>query len=51
MINKLHGVKFLLSKKGYMKLAEQIKAYYRSLDDENFVPSHLWPTSRDNWNK
>ena len=51
MINKLHGVKFLLSKRGYQKLAGQIKEFYEKIDEKPFTPSPIWPSVRDNYMK
>jgi len=51
MINKLHGVKFLYSKRAYTKLSEQIRDFYKMIIDNNFEPSPLWPSTADNYLK
>ena len=49
MINKLHGVKFLLSKKGYLKLAEEIKEFYKNIEADNYQQSEHYPLTRDDY--
>lgn len=51
MINKLHGVKFLCAKKGYVKLAGLMQEFYKMILDGNFEPSPYWPSALDNYKK
>lgn len=44
MLNKYHGVKFPRSKKGYVKMGEDIAAFYQQLLDKRFLESPLWPS-------
>ena len=51
MVNKLHGVKFLCAKKGYLKLADQIRNFYKMIIDNTFEVSEYWPCWQDNYMK
>lgn len=44
MINKYHGVKFPKSKKGYLKMSEDITTFYEQILDKTFVESSQWPS-------
>ena len=44
MINKYHGVKFPKSKKGYLKMSEDITAFYEQILDKTLVESSQWPS-------
>ena len=44
MINKLHGVKFPRSKKGYQKLSEDMASFYEDIMEDRFEESSLWPS-------
>lgn len=37
MINKLHGVKFPKTKKGYVKLSEDMADFYEQIMEERYV--------------
>jgi hypothetical protein len=44
MLNKYHGVKFPRTKKGYLKMGEDIAEFYQQLIEKRFVESDQWPS-------
>lgn len=44
MINKYHGIKFPKSKKGYLKMSEDMTAFYEQILDKTLVESSQWPS-------